>query len=108
MNPYIICLVTINDLEKAIEIAHILVEKKLTACINIIPEIRSVYTWKDQIYDEKERLMILKTRRDLFEELKEVIKQLHPYELPEIIALNIEQGLPEYLQWIHDSTIRDS
>jgi periplasmic divalent cation tolerance protein len=105
MGSYIVCLVTIDDPAKAANIARILVEKHLAACVNIIPEIQSIYSWKGQICDEKERLMIMKTRRSLFNELQAAVKELHPYEVPEIIAVGIEHGLPEYLQWINDSTV---
>jgi periplasmic divalent cation tolerance protein len=105
MGPYIVCLVTIDDPAKAANIARILVEKHLAACVNIIPEIQSIYSWKGQICDEKERLMIIKTRRTLFNELQAAVKELHPYEVPEIIAVDIQHGLPEYLQWINDSTV---
>lgn len=105
MNPYIICLVTIDDVEKAALIARVLVEKKLVACVNIIPQIRSIYWWQDQVCDEAELLMIMKTRRDLFEKIKLNVKDLHPYQVPEIIAVDILDGLPEYLKWIDDSTI---
>jgi periplasmic divalent cation tolerance protein len=104
MNPYVLCLVTIDDLEKAGWIARILVEKKLAACVNIIPEIRSIYSWKDQIHDETERLMIIKTRKDLYDVLERTVRELHPYEVPEIIAIDIEKGLPDYLKWIHEVT----
>jgi len=105
MGSYIVCLVTIDDPAKAAKIARILVEKKLAACVNIIPEIQSIYSWKGQICDEKERLMIVKTRRALFDKLQAEVKGLHPYQVPEIIAIDIEKGLPEYLQWINDSTL---
>ena len=105
MNPHIICLVTIDDIEKAALIARTLVEKKLVACVNIIPQIRSIYWWQGRVYDEAERLLIMKTRRDLFDKLKTNIKEMHPYDLPEIVAIEISDGLPEYLKWIDDSTL---
>jgi len=108
MGVYILCLVTIDDPEKAALIARQLVEKKLAACVNIVPEVRSIYSWKGQVCDETERLMIAKTRSDLFEEFQATVQSLHPYEVPEIIALDIDHGLPEYLRWIDDCTADDS
>lgn len=106
MGHYIVCLVTIDDLEKAALIARHLVEQKLASCVNIVPEIRSIYSWKGEICDETERLMVIKTRRELFDDLQATVRSLHPYEVPEIIALNIDRGLPEYLRWIDDTTAR--
>jgi periplasmic divalent cation tolerance protein len=106
MNAYIVCLVTIDDREKAAQIARVLVEKKLVACVNIIPEIRSIYSWQGEICDETERLLVMKTRSDLFPELETTVKALHPYEVPEIIALDIREGLPDYLRWIDETTTR--
>ncbi len=107
MGPYTLCLVTIDDPEKAREIAGILVQRGLAACVNIIPEIRSVYKWKGQLCDDIERMLIIKTRTELFEKLQRTVKEMHPYEVPEIIALSIEQGFPPYLQWINDCTVPD-
>ena len=104
MGSYILCLVTIDDLKKASEIAGILVENKLAACVNIVPEIQSIYRWKGEICNDTERLMIIKTRRHLFDKLKAAVKEMHPYEIPEIISLDIQQGYPGYLRWIDDST----
>jgi len=108
MGLYILCLVTIDDPEKAALIASHLVEKKLAACVNIIPAVRSIYYWRGQVCDETELLMIAKTRSDLFEEFQAAVRSLHPYEVPEIIALDIDQGLPDYLRWIDDCTAGDS
>ncbi len=104
MSPYVVCLVTIDEIEKAANISKTLVEKRLAACANIIPKIRSIYRWKGQIHDESEVLIILKTRLELFDELKQAVKDLHPYETPEVIALNIQNGLQDYLDWIDDCT----
>jgi len=81
-----------------------LVEEKLVACVNMIPRIRSVYWWKGEVCNEEEILMIMKTRSDLFPALRDRVRALHSYEVPEIIAFPIEQGLPEYLSWIAEST----
>jgi periplasmic divalent cation tolerance protein len=104
MGSYIVCLVTIDDPEKGAQIARILVERKLAACVNIIPQIRSIYKWKGQVCDETELLLIIKTRGALFDELSAAVKDLHPYEVPEIVSWNIERGLEDYLKWIDDAT----
>ena len=104
MSSYILCLVTIDDLTKASEIASILVEKRLAACVNIVPEIHSIYRWKGEICSDTERLMIIKTQKHLFDRLEAVIKEAHPYEIPEIISFDIQQGYSGYLRWIDDST----
>jgi len=104
MGSYILCLVTIDDLKKASEIAGILVENKLAACVNIIPEIQSIYRWKGEICNDTEQLMIIKTQEHLFGRLEAVVKKMHPYEIPEIISVDIQQGYQGYLRWIDDST----
>ncbi len=104
MGSYIVCFVTIDDPNKAAEIARTLVKNRIVACANIVHEIRSIYSWKGEVCDDREALLIMKTRENLFPDLKRAVRELHPYEVPEIIALTIDQGLPEYLQWINDST----
>jgi periplasmic divalent cation tolerance protein len=104
MERYVICFVTVDTPENAVKIASSLLEEKIVACVNIIDSIRSLYWWEGKIFDEKEVLLIIKTRMILFESLKKRVKELHSYEIPEIVCLEIKNALPEYLQWIHDST----
>jgi periplasmic divalent cation tolerance protein len=101
----IIVFVTAPSSEKAREIALSLVQKKLAACVNIVTPINSIYLWEGQIQDEQETLLIIKSRSDLFEDdLAPAIRAIHPYQVPEIIALPIEIGSKEYLDWIRQVT----
>lgn len=104
MSEHVICFVTSNNLEQATDIARFLVQNRLAACVNIIDPIRSIYSWKNEIYDEKEILMVIKTRRALFEKLTLEITKRHSYEVPEIISVPIENGLRSYLNWIDQNT----
>jgi periplasmic divalent cation tolerance protein len=104
MSHYILCLVTIDDAEKAAEIARNLVQNRIAACANIIPEIRSIYQWKGEICDDAEKLILIKTTRDKYEALESAVKRLHPYEVPEVVAFDIDSGLSDYLKWIDDCT----
>ena len=100
---YILVLCTINDYEKAKEIANILLEGGLIACSNIIPNITSIYRWEGEVCEDSEYLILMKTKSSCFAKLRAEIVKLHPYEVPEIISVNIEDGLDTYLKWISDS-----
>ncbi len=105
MTDKIVVLSTCSSAEEAQRLARALVEKRLAACVNIIPGIRSVYRWKDEvgkdaIEDEEETLLAIKTSRALLEELREEIERLHSYEVPEVIALPIVDGSERYLAWL--------
>ncbi len=102
MGSHILCLVTIDNQDKGLEISRRLVEKRLVACVNIVPKITSVYLWKDEICEDTELLLIMKTTLELYPKLQDTVKELHPYEVPEVIAFSIDKGLPEYLNWIVD------
>lgn len=105
MNKYCVILITVPNEELAVKIANKLLEQKLAACINIIPQMRSLYTWENKICDDTELLMIIKTKPSAFENLKNEVKTLHSYDVPEIIMLPVENGLREYLQWIDNSIV---
>lgn len=90
--------------DMAADIAKALVEARLAACANIVKDIRSIYTWQGKVQDDREVLMIVKTRRHLFNALLSKVKELHSYEVPEIIALPIAAGSEDYLKWLREST----
>jgi periplasmic divalent cation tolerance protein len=95
---------TCPDTEVAQRIARALVEQRLAACVNIVPGLRSIYRWKDAVQDEAECLLLIKTRESHIETLIESVRRLHPYELPEVIAVPVVAGLAPYLDWIRDNT----
>jgi periplasmic divalent cation tolerance protein len=86
-------------------LAAALVEQRLAACVNLLPGVRSVYRWRDAVERAEETLLIAKTSRSRYAELEAEVRRRHPYELPEVIAVNLACGLSAYLQWVHDSTV---
>ena len=104
MTSKIVVLVTCSSSKDARDIARLLVERKLAACVQEIGgTIRSTYRWKGKVESAKEILLLIKTTRGKFPEVKKAVKQIHSYEVPEIIALPIEDGSEEYLNWIAES-----
>lgn len=94
---------TAGSAKEAEHIGDCLVEEKLAACVNYFP-IKSVYRWKGDIKREGEVAMIIKSRKDLVEKIIKRVKELHSYEVPEIVAINIEKGSTNFLRWIDEST----
>jgi periplasmic divalent cation tolerance protein len=101
MTNAIVTFCTCPDKTTAEKIARALVESQLAACVNILPNLTSVYMWKGQIETDDEYLLVIKSSAQAYSTLETTIQRLHPYELPEIIALSIAQGLPKYINWIH-------
>jgi periplasmic divalent cation tolerance protein len=101
---YGVILVTVSSLEESKKIAHALIESKLAACVNIIPKIISIYSWQEKINEDEEYLLLIKSRKELFKSIKKTVRDLHSYEVPEIIMLPIKNGLKDYLEWIRKET----
>ncbi len=101
---YIIVFITSGSVKEAEKIADTLVKRALAACVSIIPEVKSVFSWKGKVENEKEVLLVVKSKRAVFSELVKQVKAVHKYEVPEIIALPIVEGSRDYLDWM-DSEI---
>jgi periplasmic divalent cation tolerance protein len=100
----IIVFITASSEEEAAKIARALVEARLAGCVNIIKNIRSIYSWQGKIEDEPEVLMIVKTQKSLFDSLTKKVEELHSYTVPEIIVLPIVEGSKDYLKWLREVT----
>lgn len=101
---HIIILVTAPDRDVAQKLARTLVSSKRAACVNILTGMTSLYWWHDKLTEDKEVLLLIKTRAELFDEIAGMVRGAHPYQVPEIIALPIVAGSPEYLDWISETT----
>lgn len=100
MTDKIVVLSTCASAEEGERIARHLVERKLAACVNVLAGVRSVYRWKGKIEDSPEALLIIKSSRELFDELKSALDKIHSYEVPEVLALPIVDGSDNYLDWL--------
>jgi periplasmic divalent cation tolerance protein len=90
--------------ESAEKLAALLIERRLAACVNILAPCSSVYRWQGEIQHDEEHPLLIKTAKDRYAELEAAIRANHPYELPEVIAVPVIQGLPAYLQWVESET----
>jgi periplasmic divalent cation tolerance protein len=103
MTDKIVVLTTAGSLEEARAIARTLVERQLAACVNVIPQVESIYRWKGEVETATEHVLIIKTTADAFSRLRDALAEVHSYEVPECIALPVEEGSASYLSWIGDS-----
>lgn len=99
-NEYLVIFCTVPDEDIAIKISNNLVNERLAACCNIVRGIRSIYAWEGQVCDDSEYLLIIKTKKNVYNKLEDKINNIHPYNVPEIIAVSIEKGSKKYLKWI--------
>jgi periplasmic divalent cation tolerance protein len=98
-----IVLSTAGSEDEARKIAHHLVEHHLAACVNLVPRVESIYRWQGKIESSQESLLVIKTTAEKFPAVRDAIRELHSYELPECIAISVEDGSAVYLEWIADS-----
>ncbi len=85
-------------------IANALVEERVAACVNVVPSLHTVYRWKGAVQHESEAMLLVKTTKDRFEALKQAVLRHHPYELPEVIAIQVDRGHAPYLEWVIESS----
>ena len=107
MESYIQVITTTEKREDATKIAKTIVEKRLAGCVQIVGPVLSIYWWKGSIETVEEWQCLMKSRKDLYEEIEKAVKAVHPYETPEIIAIPIATGSREYLKWLHDELTRN-
>ena len=98
----VVALSTVGSAEEADRLARALVERRLAACVNVVPGVVSHYRWQGELQRDDERLLVIKTRAERIEALRDALSELHPYELPELVAFEISAGSPEYLKWLDE------
>jgi periplasmic divalent cation tolerance protein len=101
---YLVVFITTSSYEEARKIADTLIAQKKAACVNIVPKVNSLFRWKGKIEEAEESLMVVKTRAELFSDVESTVKSMHGYEVPEIIALPVVEGNPDYLAWLKEET----
>jgi len=98
---------TCPDINSGQQIAQALVEENLVACVNLLPQMLSIYRWQGKLQQDSECLLLMKTIQSQFTAIQNRVRQLHSYELPELISVPINDGLPEYIDWIAQSICKD-
>jgi periplasmic divalent cation tolerance protein len=105
VSDYVVALSTVGTAEDAERIARTLVERRLAACVSVAPGVLSVYRWEGKITTDEERLLVIKTRRERVKDLTAALVAIHPYQVPELLVLPVEEGHAPYLAWI-DASLR--
>jgi periplasmic divalent cation tolerance protein len=100
----IVVLTTVSNDDEAVTLVKALLERRLIACGTLVPGARSIYRWQGKISDEREVLLLLKSRSARVEPLQAAFKELHPYKVPELLVLSVDTGLAKYLEWINGET----
>lgn len=103
-NEALLVLTNLPDRDAALKLASALVDERVAACVNVLGACTSVYRWQGKVENTEETPVVIKTVASRYAALETAIKRLHPYELPEIVAVPITRGLPAYLQWVTDET----
>ncbi|RMG49028.1 MAG: divalent-cation tolerance protein CutA [Acidobacteria bacterium] len=101
--PVIVVLCTVPREDIAADLARMLVERRLAACVNVVPGLRSFYRWQGETQDDREALLVIKTRRDLFDDLARTLAGEHPYDVPEVVALPVDDCHRPYWEWLVES-----
>jgi periplasmic divalent cation tolerance protein len=104
MDDVVIVLTNLPDRAAALKLAQVLVERRLAACVNVLAECTSVYRWEGGVENTTEVPLLIKTRAECYDGLEAAIRELHPYELPEIVAVPVQRGFDEYLEWVAGET----
>lgn len=104
MSAHLVVLITTPSSEEGHRLARALVDERLAACVNILSPIQSIYRWEGQVQEDREVLLVVKTTAQMLEPLSLRVRQLHSYEVPEIIALQVVAGASDYLDWIDEQT----
>ena len=108
MEQVLLVITNLGDIAGARQLGRALVERRLAACVNIMPAVESVYRWRGAVEEAGEVTLVIKTTAGRYAELEEAVRALHPYELPELIAVPVTAGLPAYLHWVAQETRKET